>query len=324
MKIKIFISSILASCLLASHTAQAAISITNTSHKTTISNYAQTQYPIVFNHGMFGFERLSIGHIGIDYFYQILPDLKRNGAIAFASQVSPLESTEIRGEQLLQQVDEIIALTGIPKVNLIGHSHGGPTAHYVSVIAPAKVASVTGVAGSFRGSIVTDNFLSYRFPNTVINAAGQYLLGPTINLLQGSNYSLEVNRSLYSIGEKGSLAFNEKYPNAAIPNTPCGSGVKKTSDGVYHYSWTGTAQLTNLLDVADIAVSQLGNLSYLHTDHDGLINRCNTHYGQVIRDTYPHTHLDEVNQVLGLKGLFAPDPVSIFRQHANRLKSQGL
>ncbi|MGL5158689.1 MAG: hypothetical protein ACRC79_07710, partial [Acinetobacter junii] len=32
----------------------------------------------------------------------------------------------------------------------------------------------------------------------------------------------------------------------------------------------------------------------------------------------------EVNQVLGLKSLFAPDPIDIYRQHANRLKLQGL
>jgi triacylglycerol lipase len=28
--------------------------------------------------------------------------------------------------------------------------------------------------------------------------------------------------------------------------------------------------------------------------------------------------------MFGLKGMFAPDPVTLFRQHANRLKLQGL
>ena len=88
------------------------------------SNYAKTKYPIVFNHGMFGFTRLGTSSLGVDYFYQVLPDLARNGANVFATQVSPLETTELRGEQLLQQVDEVIALTGSTKVNLIGHSHG--------------------------------------------------------------------------------------------------------------------------------------------------------------------------------------------------------
>ena len=38
---------------------------------------------------------------------------------------SPFNSNEVRGEQLAQQVEEIIAITGQSKVNLIGHSQGG-------------------------------------------------------------------------------------------------------------------------------------------------------------------------------------------------------
>ncbi len=93
---------------------------------------------------MFGFTRIgfdSFWHRTI--FYPILPDLARNGANTFAAQVSPLESTEVRGEQLLAQVEEVLALTGQPKVNLIGHSHGGPTTRYIAAIKPEYVASVT-------------------------------------------------------------------------------------------------------------------------------------------------------------------------------------
>ena len=35
-------------------------------------------------------------------------------------------------------------------------------------------------------------------------------------------------------------------------------------------------------------------------------------------------HLDEVNQMLGLRGLFSSNPVSVYRAHANRLKNAGL
>ena len=35
-------------------------------------------------------------------------------------------------------------------------------------------------------------------------------------------------------------------------------------------------------------------------------------------------HLDEVNQTLGLTSLFETDPVTVYRQHANRLKNDGL
>ncbi len=72
----------------------------------------------------------------MDYWYQITPDLARNGANVWATRVSPFNSTEIRGEQPAQQVQDIIAITGKPKVNLIGHSHGGPTVRYVVGIMP--------------------------------------------------------------------------------------------------------------------------------------------------------------------------------------------
>lgn len=72
------------------------------------SNYAQTKYPLLFTHGMFGFSRVGVAELGLDYWYQILPDLARNGATTFAAQISPLESTEVRGEQLLQQVEVVL------------------------------------------------------------------------------------------------------------------------------------------------------------------------------------------------------------------------
>ncbi|ENV32237.1 esterase/lipase family protein [Acinetobacter gerneri] len=288
------------------------------------SDYAKTKYPIVFNHGMFGFSRLGTSSLGVDYFYQVLPDLARNGANVYATQVSPLESTEVRGEQLLQQVDEVLALTGAPKVNLIGHSHGGPTIRYIEIVAPNKVASLTAVAGTIKGSKVADDILNNKAANLVLTIVGQYLVAPLETLLEGNpNLPNNLNRSLQSISEKGSTEFNAKYPSAAIP-TDCGNGQKVTSNGVYHYSWTGTAQITNILDIADSAISQLAPLSYKNSDNDGLVSRCNTHLGQVIRDNYYQSHLDEVNQVLGLKGLFAPNPVDLFRQHANRLKLEGL
>jgi len=124
------------------------------------SNYAQTKYPLVFNHGMAGFSRVGTDTLGLDYWYQILPDLARNGGNVWATRVSPFNSTEVRGEQLAQQVEEIIAITGKPKVNLIGHSHGGPTVRYVAGIMPEKVASLTTIGAPHKGSPMADVILN--------------------------------------------------------------------------------------------------------------------------------------------------------------------
>lgn len=292
--------------------------------ETVKSDYAKTKYPIVMTHGMFGFTRLGTSAFGMDYFYQVLPDLARNGATVFATQVSPLESTEVRGEQLLAQVEEIRALTGKNKVNLLGHSHGGPTVRYIAAIRPDIVASVTGVAGTFRGSKVADDILANQGAPTLADFFGGKLLAPIITWAEG-NSSLPINTtaSLIAISEKGSAQFNQKFPTAALAAN-CNTSGANLEKGIRYYSWTGKAQITNILDVLDSVISQLAPLSYGNFDNDGLVNRCNAHLGQVIRDNYHHNHLDEVNMVFGLRDIFSPDPVALYRQHANRLKLQGL
>lgn len=144
MKNTIICSALLACLSITS--AHATLGLQRATSSIIVDNYAETKYPIVLVHGMFGFNRLGNAAFGLDYWYQILPDLARHKATAFASQISPLESIEVRGEQLLNQVEEVVALTGKPKVNLIGHSQGGPTARYIAGVRPDLVASVSSIA----------------------------------------------------------------------------------------------------------------------------------------------------------------------------------
>jgi len=129
------------------------------------STYAKTKYPLLFTHGMFGFSRVGVAEFGLDYWYQILPDLARNGATTFAAQISPLESTEVRGEQLLQQVEEVMAITGKPKVNLIGHSHGGPTIRYVDRITHGGWCNIQRLQSRRRFTVKPNRFtaLEHRY-----------------------------------------------------------------------------------------------------------------------------------------------------------------
>jgi triacylglycerol esterase/lipase EstA (alpha/beta hydrolase family) len=82
--------------------------------------------------------------------------LRRGGATVIAVQVSPLSSTEVRGEQLLARIDEILRETGAARVNLFGHSQGSLTARYAAAKRPDLVASVTSVAGPNHGSELAD------------------------------------------------------------------------------------------------------------------------------------------------------------------------
>ncbi|QSQ97190.1 triacylglycerol lipase [Acinetobacter indicus] len=289
------------------------------------TQYAKTKYPIVFGHGMAGFIQIGSDPFGLDYWYQILPDLARNGANVWATRVSPFNSSEVRGEQLKQQVEEILAITGAQKVNLIGHSHGGPTIRYVAGVIPNKVASLTSVGAPHKGSPVADLIL--KAEGTVVEGplvGGVNLVSKAITWAQGldpnsfPHNSLEGGRSLTAAG---SAAFNQKFP-IGMPTTSCGEGSYQEK-GIYNYSFTGVGQVTNLLD-PDSALKVTALLIDGGKNNDGLVSRCSAKFGKTIRDNYNWNHLDEVNMVFGLKAMFAPDPVDVYRQHANRLKLQGL
>ena len=107
---------------------------------------------MVFVHGFdLGFNRIGIDSMGLDYWYQIPQGLAGNGATVFAAELSAVASNELRGKQLLMQVDEVLAITSARKLNLPGHRQGDPTIQYIQAIAPQKVASLTAIAGTMKG-----------------------------------------------------------------------------------------------------------------------------------------------------------------------------
>lgn len=284
------------------------------------SGYTKTQYPVVLTHGMLGFDSI----LGVDYWYGIPAALRRDGASVYITEVSQLNTSEARGEELLIQVEEIVAISGKPKVNLIGHSHGGPTIRYVAAVSPQLVASATSVGAPHKGSDVAD-FISQVPPGS----AGELLLagivnglGTLINFLSGSSSTAPQNSlgALASLNSQGAAVFNAKFPQG-IPTSACGEGAYSVN-GVRYYSWSGTSPLTNALDISDL-LTGAGSLTFDEAN-DGLVGKCSSHMGKVIRDNYRMNHLDEVNQVFGLTSLFETDPVTVYRQQANRLKNDGL
>ncbi|MCP1617579.1 triacylglycerol lipase [Pseudomonas sp. SLBN-26] len=285
------------------------------------TGYTQTRYPIVLAHGMLGFDSI----LGVDYWYGIPSALRRDGASVYVTEVSQLNTSEARGEELLEQVEEIVAISGKPKVNLIGHSHGGPTIRYVAGVRPDLIASATSVGGPHKGSATAD-FLRQIPPGSAGEAVLAGIvngLGSLINFLSGSRSTQPQNAlgSLESLNSQGAARFNAKFPQG-IPTTACGEGAYQVN-GVRYYSWSGTSPMTNLLDISDGLLAATA-LTFKGEATDGLVGRCSSHLGRVVRDNYRMNHLDEVNQTFGLVSLFETDPVTVYRQHANRLKNDGL
>lgn len=287
------------------------------------SSYTQTRYPVVLVHGLFGFDSLAGS---LDYWYKIPQALRAGGAQVYVAKVSAANSTEVRGEQLLTQVREILAISGAKKVNLIGHSHGGPTTRYVAGVAPEIVASVTSIGGVNRGSAVADALLKIAPDGSPLNGALAGTVDSTlvalIEKLAGQpSLPRDSGAALVSLSTAGSAKFNQRFP-AGVPASGCGDG-EHVVKGVRYYSWGGNRPLTNVLDISD-ALLGATSLLFKGEPNDGLVAACSMNLGKVIRTDYRMNHLDEVNQVLGLVSLFETNPVEVYRQHANRLKNAGL
>ncbi|MDJ0868902.1 MAG: triacylglycerol lipase [Myxococcota bacterium] len=278
--------------------------------------YTETRYPIVLSHGLLGFDELGSF---LEYFYGIPEALEDGGAEVYVTLVSQVNSSTERGEELIAQLETLRAVTGHPKFNLIGHSQGGLDVRYVASVRPDLVASVSTVASPHKGVPGVENFQD---TDWLLGLAADLLeaVGWLIGLLAGSDSPLDGDAALEQFLPAGVAAFNAAHPQG-VPSSSCGEG-QKVVNGIRYYSWSGIGQLTNAFDVTDpfLALTDLvlGGIT------DGLVERCSSHLGDVIRDNYFQNHLDQVNQLFGLVSIFEQSPESIFRAHANRLKKKGL
>lgn len=284
-------------------------------------SYTETQYPIVLVHGFSGFDNIA----GVDYFYQIPQELERSGADVYVLSMSAANTSVIRGEQAARQIETILAATGADKVNLIGHSQGGPTARYVAAVYPQYVASVSMVGAVNYGTPLADlvvgisdkSGLAASTIKTIGNAFFSF-----IDWISGGGHPQAVLASAQDMTTASAAAFNAQYP-AGMPSEYCGQGPMIGSNGIYYFSWSGSSQVTTGLDPTDPFLA-LTSLVFQGEPNDGITSACSSHWGKVLRDDYNMNHLDEVNQVVGMTAAFSTNPVSVFRAQANRLKNLGL
>ncbi|MCO7570417.1 triacylglycerol lipase [Pseudomonas chlororaphis] len=296
-----------------------------------MSQELATRYPLVLVPGMLGFVRLLL----YPYWYGIIPALRQGGAQVFAIQVSPLNSSEVRGEQLLAQVQQIMAETGAPRVNLIGHSQGALTARYAAAKRPDWVASVTSVAGPNHGSELADYLARHSPAHSLKGRVLSWLLRGVAALMtlletgyRGPKLPVDIHASHQSLTTEGVALFNRQYPQG-LPSTWGGQGAEEVG-GVRYYSWSGILQPgktnrgRNLFDGTNRSCRLFARTFVREAGQcDGMVGRYSSHLGQVIGDDYPLDHFDIVNQSLGLVGKGA-EPIRLFVEHAQRLKAAGL
>ncbi|WP_046006563.1 lipase family alpha/beta hydrolase [Pseudoalteromonas rubra] len=281
----------------------------------------ELEYPVVLVHGLFGFDNL----LGVDYFYRVPSVIRQEGGNVYVAEVSSAHNSELRGEQLLEQVALIRALTGKDKVNLIGHSQGAQTIRYVASVKPQWVASVTSIGGVNWGSrfadVVRGGVDQGSFSEQFLASLANGLAG-LIDLLSGKPTApKDALEALSALTTEGTLAFNQKYPEG-VPQQYCAQGDMLADNGVYYFSWSGSRAWTNLLDPTDNALLLFSGV--FDEANDGLVSACSSNLGYVIGNDFKMNHLDQVNQTIGVHHLFETDPLTIYRQHIRRLKGLNL
>jgi triacylglycerol lipase len=289
---------------------------------------ASTRYPILLIHGLFGFERIG----KFELFHDIRQALRNAGARVFVPHLSAIHDNEVRGNQLLMQIERVLEGTGAHKVNLIGHSQGALTARYAAAVAPHRVASVTSVSGPNHGSELADFLRKALTPGqlpdhvaeTVVTLFADFLATLSDNQYQPQSAIAALN----ALTTEGVSAFNDKYPQG-LPTTWGGKGRERVN-GVRYYSWSGIVQ-SNVLKEGLNALDPLNAFcrvlsGYFVTEaeqNDGLVGRFSSHLGTVIRSDYALDHLDTLGQPAGQLRT-GVDPVDLYVQHAERLSAAGL
>lgn len=281
-----------------------------------------TKYPIVLVHGVTGWDEL----LGlVEYFHDIPDELREGRAKVYVPNVTAWHDAYTRGEQLQSYiVNYVLPHSGASKVNLIGHSLGGPTIRYVAGVNPGIVASVTTVNAVNFGSGFADWGVR-NFPEGTWHGGVAMdlldLIGDVTDALSGNpEYEQDALEAVKFMSTAGASEFNRRFSHGK-PGSWCGEGAAKVN-GIRYYSWGSTGIYTNVLDVTDTFFALTSSLSFSDSNNDGLVHRCSQHWGDVIKSNYRLNHLDATNLLFGMTGW--TDPRDIYENHASRLRGLGL
>jgi triacylglycerol lipase len=286
------------------------------------ASYTKTKYPIVLVHGVAGFD--TIGGL-INYFHQVPYNLERSGAKVYTTSVSFVNSSEQRGQQLATFI------SGLPvsKVNLMAHSQGAPTSRVAASIIPHKIASITSINGVNYGSKVADVIRGIIPPGSWVEGGANAIanaLGSIINELTDSNNPQAGVEALKTLTTSGTIALNNALGWKGVNKTYCGNSSENISIGGHNvkmYSWGGKTMWTNALDVSDAFLIITSKAFNPGEDNDGLVASCSQKMGKVISVSYLLNHVDAVNHLFGIHHIFQ-EPITLYRNQANRLKNAGV
>lgn len=267
-------------------------------------------YPILLSHGMAGFERIG----PLNYFFQVADDLRARGEQVFESQVSPYDSSDVRGRALAQFIDQTLRETGACKVNLIAHSQGGIDARYVisSLHYGDRIAALVTVGTPHQGTVVADVALGTvqvaGFTADTLNALLLAVQGLTSN--QTGNPNIKAN--LQQLATQTMKTFNADNPDDARVRYSSLAGRSSLAAGGSDCAgslWPNPSGLDLLDPLLSLPASVFPFFDppLRPTPNDGLVSVPSARWGRFL-GCVPADHFDEVGQI----GKSSPDLVSGF------------
>jgi pimeloyl-ACP methyl ester carboxylesterase len=194
----------------------------------------RTTYPVVFAHGMAGFDDLlGYDYWGDDYgtfvgdpcdgFLEVSCNGDLNsGQRAFVAAVQPLQSSDVRGLDLANDIEGYMATAGVSHVNLVGHSQGGLDSRKAARVLRERrgypvVKVLVSVSSPHRGSPVAKYVLDLgpgvtSVLDALLRIYGAVVYGPG-NDAYAALKALVYNDHDPNDGRTtGAKAFNQSFP----------------------------------------------------------------------------------------------------------------
>jgi triacylglycerol lipase len=195
---------------------------------------ARTTFPVVFAHGMGGFDNL----LGFDYwgddfgtfvgdpcdeFFEVYcnGDID-SGQKAYVAQVQAFQTSEARGLDLANDIEGFMATAGASRVNLVGHSQGGIDLRKAARVLFERrgytvVSQAVSISSPHRGSPVAKFILDLgpgvtSVIDTLARYFGNIIYQPGNDGLAGAKQLVYNDFSATDGVTTGMRAFNASYP----------------------------------------------------------------------------------------------------------------
>ena len=272
-----------------------------------------TRHPLVFMHGLAGFETLLNV---LDYWKGVEELLIPTGFNVQIHAVAAFDDTYTRSVMWMEHFDAMRSAGVGRRFNLIGHSQGGLDARYFTSIldTESQIASITTVATPHHGSSIAGLFDNAIDLSPADGAVLDALVSGAAELFGSTGDSL--SNQLSQMTPESMVAFNQSAPDVS---------------GVQYFSWAGRScrylQLQCQADMSGETVSSYLLLSHGYVENregsnDGLVSVESARWGNFL-GVLPADHLDEVGYRYDLSN--QPfDSAQFYLSEARRLSQLGL